>query len=1103
MSKFATYISILRIWAFSFGCLLGWGAFVMPATTFLPSAGPLGSAVAMTLVIFIMGLIAVNYHYMIGKYPDSGGSFTYTFKEFGPDHAFLCGWFLWIVYLAIFWANLTALPILVKHIFGPIFQFGYHYTVYGYEVYVGEVFFTLSMLALVGLLSAYLPRLTIAINCICALVTFFGVLFVFSWVASYSGLACLDPPFAVDARTHWHQIFNILALAPWAFAGFEAISLMDKENNFPFRYTHWIMLAAICCGALIYSLLVWIAASPTPNSSGNWLVMLQNFPKAEGLAKLPTLNHAKEILGSGGLTCLALAAFGACITGILGFLNAAARLSRSMSSMGFLPAFLLKPHKNPLRNAIFFAIAISVFIPFGRSAISSMVDIATIGSTLAYAYTSAAAFRKASQENCLLYKITGVVGVIVSVFLTIFMLTPNMWTISSLTAGSFLILALVTVIGIFVFMLVFKRDQENKVGRSSEVWLCMLFLIFFSSLMWTRQMNHEKTQEVINMYHADSQKLDIQSRENREKLLEQKHSSKEEIASLNKSINNSSTIELIFVIIVLSVSMVFVIYSKMYKKQKKLEIEKLRVDEINKSKTTFLSNMSHDIRTPMNAILGFTNLALADDVSREKMVEYLKKIKLSSVHLLSLINDVLEMSRIESGKIELQETVIHIPEILHDLCTIIVGQAEAKHHELSFNAMNIKNENIHCDKLRLNQVLLNLLSNAIKYTQSGGKIAVGIAQLSDPKDGFAEYEIRVKDNGMGMSPEFATKIFDAFERERNSTISGIQGTGLGMAITKRIVEIMHGSIDLETAPGQGSEFIVKIKFRVAEGDKVNYMIPELKNVYALVVDDDYTTCDSITNMLSEFGIPSQWTLSGGEAILRTKKALTDNKQFSLFLIDWKLPDRSGIDVARAIRDISGENAPIILMTAYDWVNVKEEARQAGVNEFCNKPVFTSELYQAICKVLLDTTEKMPSSQNDNLESFDLHGKRVLLVDDMEINREIAVTILSMNGMEVEEACDGEEAVARIAEVEPGYYDCVLMDIQMPKMDGYAATRAIRNLEDQTRGSVPIIAMTANAFDEDKKAALDAGMNEHIAKPIDVMKLLEALSNIVRSKKSAQ
>ncbi|MBQ7739149.1 MAG: response regulator, partial [Desulfovibrionaceae bacterium] len=267
----------------------------------------------------------------------------------------------------------------------------------------------------------------------------------------------------------------------------------------------------------------------------------------------------------------------------------------------------------------------------------------------------------------------------------------------------------------------------------------------------------------------------------------------------------------------------------------------------------------------------------------------------------------------------------------------------------------------------------------------------------------------------------------------------------------------------------------------------------------LVVDDDHATCDSIINILSQFGIRSQCILSGAEAILLTKKAVTENNHYSLFLIDWKLPDRSGIDVAREIREIVGHKAPIILITPYDWINEKDDAKLAGVNEFCTKPVFRSELYQVISKVFLDSSEQPSPDPSDQVENFDLQGKRLLLVDDMEINREIAVTILSMNGMEVEEACDGDEAVARVAEVAPGYYDCIVMDIQMPKMNGYEATRAIRSLEDKARASVPIIAMTANAFDEDKKAAIKAGMNAHIAKPIDVPKLLEALSQILCEK----
>ena len=513
------------------------------------------------------------------------------------------------------------------------------------------------------------------------------------------------------------------------------------------------------------------------------------------------------------------------------------------------------------------------------------------------------------------------------------------------------------------------------------------------------------------------------------------------------------------------------------------------------AKSEFLSNMSHDIRTPMNAIIGFTNLAIQNPADTQRVSEYLNKIQASSNHLLSLINDVLEMSRIESGRIELDETPCSLPAILHDLNTIIVGQVEAKQQELTMNAENIVNETVWCDRLRLNQVLLNLLSNAIKYTPSGGKLSVRVIQHPCDTPGRAGYEIRVKDNGIGMTPEFAAKVFDSFEREKSSTVSGIQGTGLGMAITKRIVDIMGGTIRVETEKGKGTEFIVNLELRVDDESHKNYDSAVLQGVHVLVVDDDFNTCDSTTAMLNQMGMRAEWTLSGKEAVLRAKQAMERDDAFGVFMLDWKLPDLNGVETARRICDAVGENAPVLLITAYDWPSIREEATAAGVKGFCDKPLFASELSAALARVL-GAAHEAEQKDDASEQEFSYEGFRLLLVDDIEMNREIAAVVLEMNGFEVEEACDGTEAVEKVLEAAPGYYDAVLMDIQMPTMNGYEATRAIR-AADNPNASIPIIAMTANAFDEDKKAAIEAGMNGHVAKPIDVSTLLQVLSGVLR------
>lgn len=564
------------------------------------------------------------------------------------------------------------------------------------------------------------------------------------------------------------------------------------------------------------------------------------------------------------------------------------------------------------------------------------------------------------------------------------------------------------------------------------------------------------------------------------------------IDAVRQTMTRNSLVQLALVVLMLLA--VFCIYLSVRRKNDKLNYQRIQAEESNRAKSMFLSNMSHDIRTPMNAIIGFTNLAIQSKESMERVQGYLAKILASSNHLLTLINDVLEMSRIESGKIYLDETECNLSEILHDLNTIIIGQIEGKQQELLMDAVDVMNEDVYCDKLRLNQILLNLLSNAIKFTPSGGKISVQFKQKEGAPEGYGAYELRVKDSGIGMTQEFADKVFTPFERERTSTVSGIQGTGLGMAITKSIVDLMDGRIEVKTAPEQGTEFIIHVNFRLQETQREYTPIAELTGVKALVVDDDFDACDAATRMLLKLGMQSEWTLSGKEAVLRTKQSVSLNDAFGVYIIDWRLPDLGGVEVARQIRAIVGDSAPILIMTAYDWSNIEDEARAAGVNAFCSKPMFMSDLQATLSKAIGQQV-MIPESSDTPEETADFTGKRVLLVEDNELNREIAHEILSQAGFEVEAAEDGSIAVEIVKESKPGYYDLILMDVQMPIMNGYEATRAIRSLEDKELASIVIIAMTANAFEEDKKAALDAGMNDHIAKPIDIEVLFEVLGKV--------
>ena len=526
----------------------------------------------------------------------------------------------------------------------------------------------------------------------------------------------------------------------------------------------------------------------------------------------------------------------------------------------------------------------------------------------------------------------------------------------------------------------------------------------------------------------------------------------------------------------------------------KLQVAVEKAETANRAKSTFLSNMSHDIRTPMNAIIGFTTLALSNINDTERVKDYLGKTLASSNHLLSLINDVLDMSRIESGKIHLEEVEVNLSDVLHDLKTIVSGQIYAKQLELYMDVMDVTDEDVYCDKTRLNQILLNLLSNAIKFTPAGGTVSVRVRQLAGKVRGCGQYEFRIKDNGIGMSQEFAQKIFEPFEQERTSTVSRIQGTGLGMAITKNIVDMMGGTIEVQTAQGKGTEFTVCVPMRAQTEQRPVEKITELEGLKALVVDDDFNTCDSVTKMLVKMGMRAEWTLSGKEAVLRARQSIEMSDVYHAYIIDWRLPDMNGIEVTRQIRSLH-DDTPIIILTAYDWSDIEVEAKAAGVTAFCSKPMFMSDLRETLMSALgqksADAVQGLLPEKN-----ADFKGKHILLVEDNELNREIAQEILREYGFLVDSAENGAVAVEKVSTAAPGSYDLVLMDVQMPIMDGYTATRKIRALDDPARAKLPILAMTANAFDEDRRNALESGMNGFLSKPIVIDDLVQELRKIL-------
>ncbi|MBR4425211.1 MAG: amino acid permease [Oscillospiraceae bacterium] len=953
------YLSPLSVWALSLGCAVGWGSFVMPGTTFLPLAGPWGTALGMLVGALVMFIIGVNYHYLINKYPDAGGTLTYSIRAFGYDHGLLSAWFLILVYIAIMWANATAIVLIVRALFGSVLQWGFHYTVAGYDVYLGEVLLTLAIIVVFGSLTAWRKRLAAGLQTVLAIVLVLGVLFCAVYVLIVNGGAArLTPGFATSGKSTAFQLLSIVALSPWAFVGFESISNSAEGFRFSTRKALPIMALALVAATACYVLLNLVGASALPEGFENWTDYIAQRGELDGIASMPVFYAVNDALGSTGLMILGLAVLAGIVTGLVGNLLAASRLMYAMSRDGILPEWFgrLNRDNNP-SNTIKFLIAISLVVPFvGRAAIGWIVDVNTIGALIAYAYTSAAALKLAREEHKPLVQGTGIFGLAVSLVLFFYFMIPSFLSVGALAMESLLILIVWSVAGFAFFWMVFHRDRKDRFGKKSSVWVALLFLIFFTTMLWLRQATNNITERVLvelNDYSAVEMAdhgviLDAVEAADMDYYLSQR------LDAVNAELVNNSWLQM--GVIVLALVIMLNIYRGMQQREINMRLQKAQAEESNRAKSTFLSNMSHDIRTPMNAIIGYTNLAQKEPNLPPKLADYLDKIELSGQHLLTLINDILEMSRIENGKMEYHPEREDLTKVLDALRDLFATQMREKGLDFTVETEQLENRWVMTDANLLNRVLLNLVSNAYKFTPKGGSVRVVLRQTGvEGENGL--YELSVRDTGMGMTPEFAATVFDAYTRARNA--SKIQGTGLGMAITKSIVELIDGEISVDSEVGKGTEFRIKMACPLAEP-------------------------------------PSE-----------------------------------------------------------------EE------------------------------------SADDSAEELDFTGVHLLLVEDNEINREIATVILEEAGFTLDSAENGQIALDMVKASKPGQYQAVLMDVQMPVMDGYTATRAIRALPDKQLANIPILAMTANAFAEDVLAAKEAGMDGHIAKPIHVPTMMQALAEVLR------
>ena len=950
------YLSPLGAWALAFGCAVGWGAFVMPGSTFLPIGGPLGVAIGMTIGAVIMLVIGLNYHYMMNRYPDAGGTYAYAKRVFGYDHGFMSAWFLMLVYIAIIWANATALPLIFRNLLGDAFQVGLHYRLAGFDVYLGEVILSISIMWLLGLVCVRSRQLAIRVQTGMAFLLFGGVLAGFgAALAKHEGnLLDILPAFA-PGHSPIEAVIGIAVLAPWAFAGFESISQSREEFRFSSKQIFSVLMAAVAAGAMVYIFLAVMAVSVLPYGYLNWPAYLKNLENMPGLAGLPTFYAVDVLLGSPGLLLLGFTVLAAVGTGLIGNYIAASRLIYAMTRDNLFPAWFGRlNHAGMPQNAILFILLLSIPIPFlGRTAISWIVDVNTIGATIAYAYTSAVAFWSAKKAGNVTIQVSGLFGTVISALFFLYFMIPGISALNTMSTESYLILIGWSMLGFVFFRYIFSRDQAYRFGKSTVVWIVLLFLIFFTSMLWLRQTTQDTSRTILNnlndyyIEELEEHGITLNAIEKEDAV----YYLQAQMNHVNASLTGHNLMQMVLIAITLFI--MFSIYNSVMRREKSMEVQKTAAEQSSKAKSTFFFNMSHDIRTPMNAIIGYTTLLKKEPDLSAEVVSYLNKIEASSEHLLDLINDILEMSRIENGKLELNVAETDLMKVLDEMRDLFAMQMDTKGISYEVHAENIVHNAVLCDAKLMNRILLNLISNAWKFTPKGGRVDVILSETGEPEEGVGTYELRVKDTGMGMTPEFAAKVFDVYERDR--TVHNIQGTGLGMAITRNIVNLMGGVIEVKTKQGEGTEFIIRVQFPFAS--------------------------DSV--------------------------------------------ERDSVE-----RNI-------------DFKNIK-----------------------------------------------------LLLVEDLEVNREIATLILSEFGFRIDTAENGKIAVEKVAASKPDAYQLVLMDIQMPVMNGYEAARAIRALPDSELASVPIIAMTANAFSEDVQNAKAAGMNAHIAKPLDVPKMMKTLTEVL-------
>ena len=1371
--------SPLGIWAFSIGTSIGWGSFIVTCNTYLQKSGVLGTVFGLLLGMAVILVITWNLQYMITHGPSAGGIYTFEKKVGGKDLGFLALWFVLLTYLAILWANMTSLPLFARFFLGNTFRFGFHYSIFGYQVWLGEALLSMCAVVLIGLLCMSGSRIPNRVMVIAAMTFAIGFTVCALIAILRHDSAYSYEPMYLEGSSAFAQIVRIAAISPWAFIGFENISHFSEEYDFPIKKVRGILIGSVLVTTLLYLFVSLLSVSAYPPQYDSWLAYIRDMGNLEGIQAVPAFYAANHYLGRAGVTVLMLALFGVILTSLIGNLLALSRLLFAAGREGEMPrAFAALNARGVPSTAIWTIVAVSFFIPFlGRTAIGWIVDVTTLGATIIYGLISQAVYRHARAEGRHPETVTGFIGVLLMVVFDMLLLIPGLLPFQAMETESYVLFIVWSLLGLAYFRGLIRRDDRREYGRSMIVWILLLVLVLFASMMWVnRATSQAATTAVDNIfnYHethptddtdpavrearaaylreqADAitstnmlysivslglfllvvtmmlnNYRDTQALNTRLTEAEEEAESARRIAELTGSVKSlldnmpgmtftkeastgvylacnqafanyahrntpegvvGLTDEEIFDAetaahfrkddaIALSMDRPYIFFEDVPdasgERHRQLQTTKLRytdtegrqcvlgicqdvtnlvsiqheevmsaedyenalssslmymhiaktlardytrmyyvnldteeyvayrggpeagvsemsrgwhffsdcrtelaehidpgdrqavldatrhrsllealsrsdrlvmtfradsrwvrmtatrmvddgrfliialqdVDEemreatarsealaealnaaedANRAKTAFLSSMSHEIRTPMNAIIGLDSLALRDESISPRTRDYLEKIDASARHLLSLINDILDMSRIESGRLVLRREPFSLSAMLGQISVMVSAQCRDRGLRCDFRVLPGTPDALVGDEMKLKEVLLNILSNAVKFTDPPGSVTLTVERTAGFDDRSALC-FRVRDTGIGIDPQYLPRIFEPFTQEEEGRSNRYGSTGLGMAITRRIVEMMNGSVSVESEKGVGTEFAVTVTLQ--NGDASRQFRPEggfdpgALNV--LVVDDDRVAGEQARSVLEQVGIRADTCLGGEEALRMMEVAHQKQKPYNLVLMDWIMPGMDGLAASGAIRERFGGESTVVVLTACNRDEIREEAETAGVENFLEKPLMPEKILSALEEIArrnhLDLFKKKPRAE--------LAGRRILLAEDMDINADILTDLLEIEDIAVDRARNGREAVELFSASEPGACAAILMDVRMPEMDGLEAAARIRKLPRPDAAGVPIIALTANAFDEDVQRSVQAGMNAHLAKPVEADTLLRVLGELI-------